>query len=229
MLYKGGSPLINPGVFTFYPEKVTYFGSHASNLGIYQEHPKDFFLEYQCKEKEIVPITQGINKKLSWGFDSEEITVETKEDKIIFKDNKDKYTPDLDIHEPELAPWEYTTNDIGLVPVYNYQNDPEWDKKTINLPSVFETDTKELKLPNASFYELIFSKDGLTTRIDGDFSRKLTGDVINGKEIKVKIDAIYFSHIIENLEGKIRIALNEDIVLFLKDKHTSCFSGTMLE
>ena len=123
----------------------------------------------------------------------------------------------------------------GFVPVFNYKENPEWDGSTIYLDSIFETEKGELKLPPANEYELIFDDEGLTVRIPGGgtFSRKIKGTVISGEPIKMKLDASYFSTIVENLSGTIKIALSSEMIIFIEKtkehQDSMYFLGTLLE
>lgn len=234
MICKGGKPSYDPGIIVFDGAKATTFGMYGVAYGTYQEHKKEFFLNYKCEEREVIPISEDINKKLGWGFNDDKITVETIGDEITFTGKKDKFKTTLENAEPNEKHWDFKETDIGFVPVFNYQHNPEWDKKTVDIRSVFEVEKEELKLPPSNEYELIFDSEGLTVRIPdgGDFNRKITGKVIQENPITVKVDAVFFSTIVENLNGKIKLALSEKMILFLesrKDYNATYFLGTLLE
>jgi len=228
-------PTINPAVFIFEPEKVTNWGIVGGQIGTYQELKKNYFLEYECKEKEIVPISDAVNEKLKWGFDSAEMNVETKKDQITFKGTKDTYETTLENYEPIKMPWkfEYNKEIGGFVPIFNFSHNPEWDKKTVELNSLLEVEKEELKLPQTAEYELIFDKSGLTVRIPeaGSFSRKISCNVLRDTPITVKVDTLNFTTITENLNDKVRIALTEDMIIFFeekKDHNTTYFLATQV-
>jgi hypothetical protein len=225
-------PVIDPTVLVFLPDKVINFGIVGGNVGTFQEHKKNFFLEYECKEKEVVPISTAINDKLNWGFSNAETIVETEGDKIKFSDGKDKYETQMQNQKPQnpkvaFREFVYDKDIGGHVPLFNYTQKPEWDKKSIDITSIFEVKKEELKLPQTNEYELIFDDSGLTVRIPegGLFSRKIEGNVIRKEPISIRVDATHFNNIVDNVNGKVKLALTENLILFFEETkdHSSTF------
>ncbi len=220
MLFRQNKPSIEPGVFIFGSEKVINKGIYLTSFGTYQEYKKEFFKEYNVPKDEVIAIPKSIPELLKWNFDKD-LEIETNKSKLVIEGGS-HMEPDLENAEPCRLPWNFTLTEYGLLPIFNFNHDPEWDKKTVDPQSVFEVDIKDLKLPPVGEYSFEYIDGELTLKVaQAQYSTPIKGSPIKKKNIRFSLDADYFNTIIANVEGKINLIFNSNMIVICENDEYS--------
>jgi hypothetical protein len=216
MMYKTNKPIIDPGVFLFEKDKVTTRGVYINSIGTYQEYQKSFFLSYESEE-EIVAVPKLIPEILNWGFDTGNLEIETDKSRMFVK-NKDEKGNVISSMDESLGNSEiqempknfskFEKTEYGLMP--NKIEKPE---------SVFELSKKDLFLPPVKEYIFTYMDGKLTLSAKkGNFSKEVPGRSILKKDVKVIIDSEYFETILANVDDKINLIFDDDVLIVTENK-----------
>ena len=202
MIYKSKA-YVSPINLEFAKSQLTAKGTYTDIMAVHIIAKKDFFDKYSA-ESETIPYTPDLLDKLSWKFDEEGFTVETKKDKIFLSSGKTKYDTDLEEPDEKPYPFKMAETEHGIIP------------EKIELNSAVLIDSKHLKLPQADSYFFEISKGKLKASIKGmgNWSDELKVEKFIGKDdILIAVDADFFNAIVNNIEDKVLFVFRENAII----------------
>lgn len=202
-----GRPLIDPLILRCNKGGVQVLDFFSNILAVNMSFTDGYFSTFESDE-EVVNIPFIVLERLSWGFKDEVVDVFTKDDKIFLKGTQDSYDTIMDDLVPKTAPVSFKETEHGLI--------PEESDKFKGIKSALKIKADNLKLPPGKAYWFEFKNKNLDVRIPdgGNFVRRINGDVIGDKDIRLPVNGDYYNAIVNNLEGEILLVLDEDTIVF---------------
>lgn len=199
------------GVFT--TNGVQFNDISLEVIAVVAAYKKEYFLEYEAGENEVVPITSTLLDRLGWGFKGDKITFSTGpgstgvESLILSSGDDEKYDEPMISSESEEFPIKMKMSDYGIVPE-KYQ--PQ---------ALFLVSSSELDFPAAETYRLVVKDGGFYVNIRnvGNYTRKIkVNKTVNSEDLEVEFDGDYFQSIVKNLDGDVWLGLNPEAMVINK-------------
>ena len=206
MFYKS-KPLLVSVTAIINPEKgITLLDLSLGVAGFYARYPKEYFLQLECEQPEIVVLSKRILDILSNAFkEDKQLTISTLENKIYVRGVRETFADDLEQGQKPSLPFKLVTSPSGVV--------PEKFEPLLRVP----INADELNFPDAENYTLLATDEGKMfveiTNI-GKYTKelKLNDNPNIPKIIKatsLTLDADYFQRLITNLSGEVVLSLDK--------------------
>ena len=206
-LFYKSKPLLESVTAVISPEKgMSLLDLSLGVAGFYARYPKEYFLQFECEQPEIVVLSKRILDILSNAFkEDKQLTISTLENKLYIRGIRETFADDLEQGQKPTLPFKLVTNPSGVVP----------EKFEPLLRVAINSD--ELNFPDAESYTLKTTEEGKMfveiTNI-GKYTKelKLNDNPNIPKIIKptsLTLDADYFQRLITNLSGEVVLSLDK--------------------
>jgi len=205
LIYKT-KPLLDAIVGEFTPKGVAFRDMRLEVAAVYVVYPSKYFIEYDVKQNEEIPLTNSLRERLGWGFKDEKITLMTNEGRLVLQSSKESYSEPLTEVEKSDFPIEMQNTEFGYVPT-----------KEPKIRALLPVD--ELALPSAEKYKFECTGEPKTLRVTIEDVGKYTKTIQLSKapimnEVEATFDGTYFQQIISNITGEVWVSMTEGAMVF---------------
>lgn len=193
-------------VAEFGPKGVEISDMSLEVAALKSGYGRSYFLKYDAKDEENIPLTRTLLEKLNQGFKDEKVGLETRENKLVLRGSRETYEEPLLDREKSAFPISLTHTDMGFIP-----------EKGFELVTQILIDIDELKvLPTADKYHFVTApgEQSVTTEDAGKYTKRLKPDKEkSSRELGVSFDGEFLKSTIDNLSGAVWISLASNVIV----------------
>lgn len=182
------TPMSDSSLIVFTPKKALINCNIASDLIVFAEYHKNYFISLEVDKEELFmsTVTQ-IKDRLGHGFKGEKITMLTDDENVIFQGTStdDKVTEKLEVvNRDKISPYKYKPSEIGLLPQkFKEKGNPEGG----TIPMPFDL---QAQIPTSAFSDLPTYEE-ITIKFDGKELKFLFNDTLGSRKRPVPIKKFF--------------------------------------